>query len=167
MVKKIKVVDVDVTQNEAEAKPIEIIEDPIVEEVKDEEIKPIDEEAKPIEEVKPSKKPAAAKTVTCEFCNKEMLMKTYKYNHKLQCQEKHKPPPIPPPPTPQTSPEPKKRVKKEVKPKEPKMVETAKPSFNGVVSFNDAPRVDPYAALRQERLILQQRRVKALISQAI
>jgi hypothetical protein len=108
----------------------------------------------------------------CEFCNKEMLMKTYKYNHKLQCQEKHKPPPPPPPPTPQTSPEPKKRVKREVKPKEqktevPKVVETTKPTFNGVVSFNDGPRVDPYAALWQERLILQQRRVKSLISQAI
>ena len=165
MVKKIKIVDVEVTQNETEAQPTEVIEDPIVEEIKDEEVQPIEEE-------KPSKQPAAAKTVTCEFCNKEMLMKTYKYNHKLQCQEKHKPPPPPPPPTPQTSPEPKKKVKREVKPKEhkaevPKVVESTKPTFNGVVSFNDGPRVDPYAALRQERLILQQRRVKSLISQAI
>ena len=171
MVKKIiKVVDVDVAQNEEVTQPIvEVV--PMAEEIKDEEVQPIQDDKQ--NEIKPNeqivKQTSSAKTTTCEFCNKEMLMKTYKYNHKLQCQGKHKPPPPPPPP----SPEPKKKAQRESKPKAkkeeaPKVIEnTSKPIFNGLVSFNDAPRVDPYAALRKERLMMQQQRVKSLISQAL
>ena len=56
------------------------------------------------------------------------------------------------------------------KPKEKKEVpvEAPKPEFNGVVSFDEMrPVVDPYLALRQDRVMARQQRVKSLISQAI
>ena len=175
MVKKIKVVDI--------AQPEESINNQTLEETKEEareeETQPIDDKVEEaivvVEEKKPKqilKQTIAEKNVTCEFCNKEMLMKTYRYTHKTLCALKHAPPPPPPPPTPE--PEPKKRVKRESKPKEVKPIEVKQPEapqksqFDGVVSFNEFPRVeDPYQAMRQQRLMVRQQRVKSLISQAV
>jgi hypothetical protein len=118
------------------------------------------------------KQPITARCITCEFCNKNMQMKTYKYSHKKQCEAKHAPPPPPPPPTP----EPKKRPKRESKPKEAKEAKEAtvkesqtqdKTQFSGVVSFNDFPPIDPFVAMREQRIMARQTRVKSLISQAI
>ena len=171
MVKKIKVVDVspgdaieetpqvEEPQPVEEAQPVEepqVAEEtePIVEEVKQPEDKPATGKSKPLEYIK------------CENCNKEVLMKTYKYSHKKICKAN---PPPPPPPTPE--PEPKKaKAKRIAKPKE--MKEEApipKPEFNGTVSFNEMKpaSIDPYVAMRQERLMVRQQRVKSLISQAI
>ena len=172
MVKKIKVVDVspvdaiEETPQVEEPQPVE--EAQPVEEEREENV--IEEETPPVvEEVKqPEDKPATGKTkqseyIKCENCNKEVLMKTYKYSHKKLCKAN----PPPPPPTPEIK---KPRPKRIAKPKE--MKEEApipKPEFNGTVSFNElkpAP-IDPYVAMRQERLMVRQQRVKSLISQAI
>ena len=115
------------------------------------------------------------------MCNKKVLLKTYKYTHQRLCKAKSEPtpttpptpppppPPLPPPPPP--TPEPKKQRPKRVsKPKEIQEAPVAptKPVFDGVVSFNDArPAIDPYSAMRQERVMIRQQRVKSLISQAI
>jgi hypothetical protein len=185
MVKKIKVVDV--SHNQEVSQQIENIA-PEIEEVKNDEI-PVEtsliqedkhtqdeislnqelkqNEIKPVEQKE--KKTKSDKTITCEFCNKEMLMKTYKYTHKLSCQTKNgpkvPPPPPTPPPPPPSIPEPKKRVQRQPpKPKEKKEVIPAiaeKPTVSGIVSFN------PYDALRQERILMQQKRIKSLISQAL
>ena len=100
-----------------------------------------------------------------------MLMKTYRYTHKTLCALKHAPPP-PPPPPPTPKPEPKKRAKRESKPKEVKPIEVKQPEapqksqFNGVVSFNDFPRVeDPYGKTTKSKI--RQQRVKSLIFQAV
>jgi len=182
MAKKIKVVDVAENEVVIEA-PVE--ETPIVEPVVEEPVveEPAVEESKAIEDVPNSEPPKqilkqsiSDRYITCDFCNKNMLMKTYKYSHKKLCETKNAPPPPPPPPPP-PSPEPKKRIKRESKPKvaetkEPKyaneVLQQAPPNtFNGVVSFNDFPPVDPYTAMREQRLIARQSRVKSLISQAI
>jgi hypothetical protein len=172
MVKKIKVVDVAQPEEATVNQPIEEVKEEVTEAVK-EEAQPIEDKVEEavveVEEKKP-KRTVSEKNVTCEFCKKEMLMKTYKYNHKKLCELKHTPPP--PPPTPE--PEPKKRVKREPKPKEVKPIEEKQPEapqtsqFSGVVSFNDFPRVeDPYQTMRQQRLLVRQQRVKSLISQAV
>ena len=177
MVKKIKVVDVAQSEETVINQPIEEVKEEVKQE---EETQPIDDKVEEaiveVEEKKPKqilKQTIAEKNVTCEFCNKEMLMKTYKYTHKKLCELKHAPPP-PPPPPPTPEPEPKKRVKREPKPKEVKPIEEKQPEapqtsqFSGVVSFNDFPRVeDPYQTMRQQRLLVRQQRVKSLISQAV
>jgi len=176
MVKKIKVVDVSPVDAMEESPPVEepppVEETQPVEEEKEENV--IEEDAPPVvEEVQQLEdKPATGKTkpseyIKCENCNKEVLMKTYKYSHKKIC--KANPPPPPPPPTPE--PEIKKpRPKRIAKPKETKEeAPIPKPEFSGTVSFNElkpAP-IDPYVAMRQERLMIRQQRVKSLISQAI
>jgi hypothetical protein len=170
MVKKIKVVDVT---------PVEAIEEvapepqPVEESQPVEETQPVEEvkeevvvEDKPIEETKnvdASKKPL--EYINCENCNKKVLMKTYKYSHQKVCKAKPAPPP---PPAPEPTPK-KERPKRAAKPKEKKEVpvEAPKPEFNGVVSFEMRPVVDPYLALRQDRVMARQQRVKSLISQAI
>jgi hypothetical protein len=100
--------------------------------------------------------------ITCETCNKNMLLKTYKYTHQKLCRDKNTPPPPPPPPPPPTTPEPKpKRASK------PKEVKTETEPI-GVVSFNEFnPPIDPYRALREQRILARQQRVKHLISQAL
>ena len=113
MAKKIKVVDV--ADNEAveetpsiETPEVEIpmIEEPTVEEPKETEDIPNSEPPKQL-----LKQPISARYITCDFCNKNMLMKTYKYSHKKLCETKNAPPPPPPPPPP-PSPEPKKRIRR-------------------------------------------------------
>jgi hypothetical protein len=172
MVKKIKVVDVapvDATEAPEVVEETPQIEDVRpVEEAKEEVIeeKPVVEEIKEIEIVKNSK---PLEYITCEHCNKNVLMKTYKYSHKKVCKAGDVPPPPPPPPTPE--PEPKKeKAKRVAKPKEKKeqQADTPKPEFDGLVSFDHLkPPVDPYIAMRQERILIRQQRVKSLISQAI
>ena len=87
MTKKIKVVDI--ADNEAVAET-PIVETPIVETptvgtpvIEEPEI---DEAMPPSEKVENTevptqllKQPVAARYITCEFCNKNMQMKTYKY----------------------------------------------------------------------------------------
>ena len=185
MVKKIKVVDVSPVHASEEAPQVE--EAQPVEEVKEEnvieETQPIVEEVtdKATHEPKGPEKSKPLEYIKCENCNKEVLMKTYKYSHKKICKAN----PPPPPPTPEQltkseflnsksrfEPEIKKaRAKRIAKPKEQKEEEAPipKPEFNGIVSFNElkpAP-IDPYVAMRQERLMVRQQRVKSLISQAI
>ena len=174
MVKKIKVVDVapaDVAETpevvEEESAP-QVEDVTPVEEAKEEEVieeQPVDE----IKEIEIVKKEKPMEYITCEHCNKKVLMKTYKYSHQKVCRASNVPPPPPPPPTPE--PEPKKeKAKRVAKPKEKKevQVEVPKPEFNGVVSFDHMKQViDPYIAMRQERVLIRQQRVKSLISQAI
>ena len=169
MVKKLKVVDV---AEDEEAKPIEqpTPVEPTAVEVED----PIQEDVKPIEEevveeaqvidapqVALTKQPKQCEYITCENCNKNMLMNTFRYSHKKVCDAKNKPPPPPPP-----SPEPKTRPKRIAKPKEIKQAEVVEPeipkqAFDGVVSF------DPFLAMREQRQMVRTQRVKSLISQAI
>lgn len=178
MVKKIKVVDVAPSE---EANPPEqiqadtnLIEEPkqVEEATVTNDPEPIAEpapeeklEEEPAEEIKPNKQvtkqPVSEQYAVCEHCNKKMLMKTYRYSHKKQCESKHAPPPPPPPPSP--TPEPKK---KRAAPKE--KTPAPKPQFDGVVSFSDyKPPPDPYVALREQRQMVRQQRVKNLIFQAI
>ena len=178
MVKKIKVVDV--VEGE-EAKPVE---EPIQETIEvtqpiSEEIKPVEEDVvevdkpndvKPTvleeeEEAKPTKQSKQLDYITCDTCNKQMLMKTFKYLHKKVCEAKNKPPP---PPTPEPKAKPKRVAKpKEVKPQaEVIQQKIPKPHFNGVVSFNEF-QPDPFIAMREQRQIVRTQRVKSLISQAI
>ena len=170
MVKKIKVVDVapveatevpEVVEETEEVKPVE--------EAKEEEVveeKPIAEVVKEIEIVKKDK--PTMEYITCENCNKKVLMKTYKYSHQKVCKASNvPPPPSPPPPTPEPEPKKTKRVSKPKEKKE-EQVEAPKPEFNGFVSFDHVKQViDPYLAMRQERVLIRQQRVKSLISQAI
>ena len=168
MVKKIKVVDVDAIEAPEVIQEVIQVEDvKPIEEAKEEEVieeQPIAEEIKEIEIVKKEK--PIMEYITCENCNKKVLMKTYKYSHQKVCKSSNVPPP--PPPTPEPEPEPKK-AKRVSKPKEKKEepVEIPKPDFNGVVSFDHMKQVDPYLAMRQERVLMRQQRVKSLISQAI
>ena len=96
-----------------------------------------------------------------------MLMKTYRYTHQKLCKDKNAPPPPPtppPPPPPPPPPTPEPKPKRASKPKEVK--KEAEPM--GVVSFNEFnPPIDPYRALREQRLLVRQQRVKHLISQAL
>ena len=87
MVKKLKVVDV-VEDEEAKqvAEPIqEIVE---VEQPTPEDVKPIEElveaDKSPIleEAVNPTTQSKQLEYITCDTCNKQMLMKTFKYSHK-------------------------------------------------------------------------------------
>ena len=123
-----------------------------------------------------AEKPKATKEkkleyVTCDVCNKSMLTKTYKYSHQKLCKPEAPPPPPPPPPPPETRPKRATKAKAKTAPKD-KPIEVyqdhPKPTFTGVVSFNDFPAVvDPYTAMRQQRIMVKQQRVKSLISQAI
>ena len=172
MVKKLKVVDV--AEGEAEPAPIE--EEATVPVVEEETPTPIVEEAPvpevevapapaPVEEAKPTKQPKKLEYITCETCNKNMLMKTYKYSHQKLCQNKNQPPPPAPPPQPvESKPKPKRAPRPQQKAEE--VVETPKPVFHGTVSFNEF-QPDPYIAMREQRVIMRQQRVKSLISQAI
>lgn len=169
MVKKLKVVDVD------EVKPAEeLIENKIEPEIESssssEEVKPEETQAPEIENIEKEEKvekveePKTKKQpeyITCETCNKKILMKTYKYSHQKLCKEKNAPPP--PPPTP----EPKPRPKRVIKPKQSIETPTEQPKqeSDGVVSFNEFQ--DPYRTMREQRLMVRQQRVKSLISQAI
>ena len=185
MVRKIKVVDVVANEEAApiEQAPIEAsvdtppevpvempVEVPVEVPVEMSVEKPVEKpvEATPDEEKKDkpaSKQLSPDKYITCETCNKNMLMKTYKHTHQKLCLNKHAPPPPPPPPPP-VAPEPKAK-KARPPPKEKNVVEeTPKPDFNGTVSFDFTP-VDPYVAMREQRVIMRQQRVKSLISQAI
>ena len=172
MVKKIKVVDVATAGAVEEVSPVEDLQpvDDVENEVVVEETKPI-EDVKEVEEVKITK---PSEYINCEVCNKKVLLKTYKYTHQRLCKAKTEPPPpppLPPPPPPPPTPEPQKQRPKRVsKPKEIKEAPVAapKPVFDGVVSFNDVrPVIDPYLAMRQERVMIRQQRVRSLISQAI
>ena len=175
MVKKIKVVDVSTPDAIEETPQVEeapqVEETPQVEEAQPVEETPQVEEAPPVEEtVKEEvvKKTKPSEYIKCENCNKEVLMKTYKYSHKKVCKPSNAPPPPPPPPP---TPEPKKaRAKRVAKPKEtPEEPPIPKTDFNGTVSFDEMKPVlvDPYITMRQERLMVRQQRVKSLISQAI
>jgi len=174
MAKKIKVVDVspgeaieEVTvevQPVEEAKPVEDVKEEVVSETKPiEETKEVEEETN-----KGQEKSKTLEYIKCENCNKQVLMKTYKYSHQKVCKAKPAPPPPPPPPPP---PEFKKeRPKRVVKPKEKKEepVETPRPEFDGLVSFdNKGPVLDPYTVMKQDRAMVRLQRVKSLISQAI
>ena len=79
MVKKIKVVDVAQPEEATVNQPIEEVKEEVTEAVK-EEAQPIEDKVEEavveVEEKKP-KRTVSEKNVTCEFCNKEMLMKTY------------------------------------------------------------------------------------------
>ena len=173
MVKKTKVVGV--APVEATEAPEVVEEAPQVEDVKrvEEAKEQVIEEkqiAGEIEEIDIVKKDKPTmEYIACENCDKKVLMKTYKYSHKQICKASNIPPPPPPPPTPE--PEPKKEKAKRVsKPKEKKeeQVEIPKPEFNGVVSFDHMkPGIDPYLAMRQERVLIRQQSVKSSISQAI
>ena len=129
-------------------------------------------EAPVVEESKPKPKKEQA-TITCENCNKSMLMKTYKYSHMKLCKPAVSEPP-PPPPTPEPKAKAKARAKREPKPKVEKPT-PVKPEFNGNVSFTHFKEMkelmpappDPYTAMRQQRIIVKQQRVKNSISQAI
>ena len=179
---KIKVVEIenDVPAPEPDA-PVEPVEAPVSQPAETQVEIPKSEEP-PITAI--AEKPKATKEkkleyVTCEVCNKSMLAKTYKYSHQKLC--KPEAPPPPPPPTPE--PKPKRAAKAKAAPKEQlsqRVLESKteqhiavyqdppKPTFTGVVSFNDFPSVvDPYTAMRQQRIIVKQQRVKSLISQAI
>ena len=130
MVRKIKIVDV--VANE-EAAPIEqalieasvdtppevLAEMPVEVPVETPVEKPL--EATPDEKNKKNKpvlkQPSPDKYITCKTCNKNMLMKTYKYTHQSLCLNKHAPPPPPPAPV---APEPKAK-KARPPPKEKKV----------------------------------------------
>ena len=109
--------------------------------------------------------------VTCEVCNKSMLVKTFKYSHQKLC----KPEAPPPPPTPE--PKPKRAAKAKAAPKEPPIEvyqDPPKQTWDGRVSFNnirDTPPqpsvADLYKAAREQRQQVRTQRVKSLISQAI
>ena len=173
MVKRLKVVDV--AEGDAEPTPIEeeatipVVEEeaptPIVEEapVPEVEVAPAPAPA-PVEEAKPTKQPKKLVYITCETCNKNMLMKTYKYSHQKLCQNKNQPPPPPPPQPVESKPKPKRAPRPQQTPEE--VVETPKPVFHGTVSFSEC-QPDPYIAMREQRVIMRQQRVKSLISQAI
>ena len=167
MVKKLKVVDVE------EVKPAEeLIENKIEpeiesssssEEVKPEAQAPEIENVEMVEKVEKVEEPKTKKQseyITCETCNKKILMKPYKYSHQKLCKENAPPPPPP-------APEPKPRPKRVTKPKQPIDIpkEQPKPESSGVVSFDGFQ--DPYRTMREQRLMVRQQRVKSLISQAI
>ena len=172
MVKKIKVVDV--VEQVAPVEEVQPVDD-VKDDVPVEEVTPI-EEVKEVEETKEEKKTKPLEYINCEVCNKKVLLKTYKYTHQRLCKNKNEPsppppppPPLPPPPPPTPEPQ-KQRPKRVSKPKEIKEapVIPPKPIFDGVVSFNDVrPVIDPYLAMRQDRVMIRQQRVKSLISQAI
>jgi hypothetical protein len=136
---------------------------------------PLAIEAPVVEEAKPATKKEQT-MITCEKCGKSMLMKTFKDSHSNVCKPLVPEPPPPPPPPPPT-PEPKAKAKRappKPKPKPGKPV-TAKPEFNGEVSFNhfnEAPQhpvshIDLYRQAREQRQQVRVQRVKSLISQAI
>ena len=132
-------------------------------------------EAPVVEESKPKPKKEQA-TITCENCNKSMLMKTYKYSHMKLCKPAVSEPP-PPPPTPEPKAKAKARAKREPKPKVEKPA-PVKPEFNGNVSFTHfkemkelmpAPptHIEVYRQAREQRQQVRVQRVKNLISQAL
>ena len=177
MVKKLKVVDVATAGAVEEVKPVEELQpvDDVKDDVSVEEVTPVEEvkEEKEVKEIKEETKTKPLEYINCEVCNKKVLLKTYKYTHQRLCKPKNEPSPPPPPtlPPPPPTPEPKKQRPKRVsKPKEIQEAPVAppKPVFDGVVSFNDVrPAIDPYLAMKQERVMIRQQRVKSLISQAI
>ena len=180
MVKTLKVVDVAQEAHpaieETQAEPPLREDQPIQEEAVKEPV--IDEPPavvnKPLDEPIQGKTAKALEEIVCEHCNKKMLLKTYKYSHQKVCKATPPPPPpppTPPPPPPPPTPEPKKsRPPRVSKPKEPIVAHVAKPIFNNEVSFNEMrapPVVDPYLAIREQRVVMKTQRIKSLISQAL
>ena len=159
---------------------------------KQEEETPKPEEETPKPEEKPGEKPAekheeekplqiedASKQkkqdyITCENCNKSILMKTYKYSHLKICKPPEPEPPAPPPPpapaAPATAAAPTKT--KKATPKQlPREEVIQKPEFNGYVSFNHLSpsqnSTDFYRNEREHRQQVRIQRVRSLIAQAI
>ena len=127
-----------------------------------------------VEEKQPEPKKKQLEYVTCEVCNKSMLVKTFKYSHQKLCKPSAPEPP-PPPPTPEP------KAKRVVKPKAVQK-ETAvevyqdhsKPAWDGKVSFYNVNPTPPppnpselYKAARDQRQQVRTQRVKSLIAQAI
>jgi len=176
MVKKLKLVDVEAAKQPSEEiveeKPAEEIIEEIQPEVEEKQEEPhIQEAPQPQQAEQPAQESKKKQQfITCETCNKNMLMKTYRYSHQKLCKDKNAPPtaPPPPPPTPPPPPPtPEPKPKRTVKPKEPQKTEPKQETV-GVVVFNEFnPPPDPYKAMREQRLIVRQQRVKHLISQAI
>ena len=111
--------------------------------------------------------------VTCEVCNKSMLVKTFKYSHQ-KLRKPAAPEPPPPPPTPE--PKAKRAAKPKAAPKnEPIEVyqDNSKPVWDGKVSFNNGSAIPPpnpvdvYKAARDQRQQVRTQRVKSLIAQAL
>ena len=127
-----------------------------------------------IAEKQPEPKKKQMEYVTCEVCNKSMLVKTYKYSHQKLCKPEPPPPP-PPPPTPE--PKPKRAAKAKAAPTQQQIEvyqEPSKPTWDGRVSFNNVREAPPqpsiadlYKAARDQRQQVRTLRVKSLISQAI
>ena len=122
-----------------------------------------------IEEKQPESKKKQLEYVTCDVCNKSMLVKTFKYSHQKLCKPE---PPPPPPPTPE--PKAKRVAKPKATPKnEPVEVyqDHSKPAWDGKVSFNAMPPPpnpsELYKAARDQRQQVRTQRVKSLIAQAI
>jgi hypothetical protein len=173
MVKKLKVVDVEAAKQPSEEiveeKPAEEVIEESQPEVEEKQEEPQTPEAPPAEQPAQESKKKEQQYITCQTCNKNMLMKTYKYSHQKLCNDKNAPP-APPPPPPPLPPPPEPKPKRVAKPKEPKPETKPEPKQENqcVVSFNEFNTPpDPYKAMREQRLIARHQRVKHLISQAI
>lgn len=170
---KVKVVEIenDVPAPEAPSPEVAAPEEPTPQPELSQEETQVEISKPVIEEKQPDPKKKQLEYVTCDVCNKSMLVKTYKYSHQKLC----KPEPPPPPPTP----EPKaKRVAKPKAAKQENAVEVyqdqSKPAWDGKVSFNNATAIPPppnpselYKAARDQRQQVRTQRVKSLIAQAI
>ena len=149
------------------------------------------EEEKPLQ-IEDTPKQKKQDYITCENCNKSMLMKTYKYSHLKICKppepeqlrtksqvldskalplnEPPAPPPPPAPAAPATAAAPTKT--KKATPKQlPREEVIQKPEFNGYVSFNHLSpsqnSTDFYRNEREHRQQVRIQRVRSLIAQAI
>ena len=94
---KIKVIKI-----ENEELPVKTAE-PVIEEIKAEELEPLAIEAPAQEAIEPPSPPVSVneeekpkgkkeEKITCEKCGKTMLMKTFKYSHQRLCPPKDPPP---------------------------------------------------------------------------
>jgi hypothetical protein len=191
MPRKIKVVEV----NDIETKdipaientplpPVEVEEAPQEEEIK--ETNPV-VEAPQVESETDEPEPVIATTkteqntktqekITCQICNKTMLVKTYKYTHQKLCKSTEVIAPSPAEPKtkakaePKIKPEPKTRQVK--KPESKHQIEI--PASVASVSFNEFEEMhrvmsplDIYRQAREQRQQAKIQRVKSLISQAV
>ena len=120
------------------------------------------EEIEPPKEAKPKKQD---EKITCQICNKTMLMKTYKYTHQKLCKPNE--PEIP------KVVEAKPKAKKEAKPKEvtPQLNigQVSFTEFKDMQKFMPAPPdpIEIYRAAKEHRQQIRTQRVKSLISQAV
>jgi hypothetical protein len=172
MVKKLKVVDVDQAEAEkpvevVEEKPIEVIEEKPLEVIEEKQPEVIEQKPPEVAEVKPEimkpkAKPVAKLTekhieeVTCENCNKKMLMKTYKYSHQKVCKVVADP----------KTPAPKKQTDTPFQ-QEPSNTNTVSFDVHDQPFPNGNAYLNTWNELRQQRHMVRQQRVKSLISQAI